>query len=122
MSEDVAEAPIEPDASLVGMGRELAGPLPKGRELAGALGFPSHVVMDSGHAAGRQMRDYAGFSDADSPNNAALIECGQHWEAASAEVAIEASLRFLRHLDSSTRSSPTRTYPANRSRRRSSSR
>ena len=77
----------------------MAGPLLKGRELATALGFPAHVVMDSGHAAGRRMRDYAGFSDPASPKNAALVECGQHWEASSAEVAIESALRFLRHLD-----------------------
>ncbi len=77
----------------------IAGPLPKGRELAAAIGFPAHVVIDAGHAAGRRLRDYAGFADPASAKCAALIECGQHWEAASADVAIEATVRFLRHLD-----------------------
>ncbi len=77
----------------------MAGPLAKGRALAAAVGFPSRVVMDAGHTAGRRLRDYADFSDPESPNNAMLVECGQHWEASSDDVAIEAALRFLRHLD-----------------------
>ena len=77
----------------------MAGPLPKGRELARAVGFPAYVVSDAGHAAGRRLRDYGGFGDPASPKNAMLVECGQHWESSSAGVAIEATLRFLRHLD-----------------------
>ncbi len=77
----------------------MAGPLPKGRELAAAIGFPAHVVIDAGHAAGRRMRDYGGFGDPLSAKNAILVECGQHWEASSGPVAIESTLRFLRHLD-----------------------
>ncbi len=77
----------------------IAGPLPKGRDLAAAIGYPAHVVIDAGHAAGVRLRDYAGFADPASAKCAALIECGQHWEAASAEVAIKATLRFLRNLD-----------------------
>ncbi len=76
----------------------LAGPLRKGRELAAAIGYPQHVVCDAGHAAGRRLRDYGGFGEEDSPRNALLIECGQHWEAASADVAIESMLRFLLHF------------------------
>src|SRR3546814_7727151 len=34
-----------------------------------------------------------------SPKNALLVECGQHWERSSADVAIESTFRFLRHLD-----------------------
>jgi predicted deacylase len=77
----------------------MAGPLPKGRQLARGVGIPETVVSDAGHAAGRRMRDYLGFADAASPRNALLIECGQHWEARSREVAIEAAYRFLRHLE-----------------------
>ena len=77
----------------------MAGPLPKGRDLATAVGYPGYVVMAAGHAAGRLMRDYAGFGDTASAKNALLVECGQHWEASSALVAIESTLRFLRHLD-----------------------
>jgi len=70
----------------------------KARELALSLGTPAHLVCDAGHAAGRRMRDYGGFSDSASLKNALLIECGQHWERASAMVAIDAMLRFLLHF------------------------
>ena len=74
----------------------LAGWQPKGRDLARAVGRPAAVVSDRGHAEGVRMRDYGGFSDAGSVRNALLVECGQHWEAAAADVAIETALGFLR--------------------------
>lgn len=73
----------------------IAGPLAKGRRLAGEVGIPEIVVSDAGHAGGTRMRDYAAFADEESPKNALLVECGQHWEARSADVAIETMLRFL---------------------------
>ncbi len=77
----------------------MAGPLPKGRELARGVGIPKTVVSDAGHKAGRRMRDYLGFAEEASSRNALLIECGQHWEVGSREVAIETAYRFLRHLE-----------------------
>jgi predicted deacylase len=77
----------------------MAGPLPKGRVLARGVGIPETVVSDAGHTAGRRMRDYLGFAEEASPRNALLIECGQHWEARSREIAIETVYRFLRHLE-----------------------
>lgn len=53
------------------------------------------MVADKGHAAGKRLRDYAGFGDPSSKKNALLIECGQHWEKSSADVALASSLRFL---------------------------
>lgn len=76
----------------------LAGPLHKGRDLARAIGYPQYVVCDAGHAAGCRLRDYGDFGDETSARNALLIECGQHWENASADVAIESTLRFLMHF------------------------
>jgi len=73
----------------------MAGPLAKGRDLAKAVGLPEIVVTDAGHAAGKRMRDYEGFADPASPKNALLVECGQHWEAASGPIAIHSALRFL---------------------------
>jgi len=73
----------------------LSGPLPRGRTLARAAGVPELVVADAGHAAGKRLRDYAGFSDPDSAKTALLVECGQHWERSSADVALETTLRFL---------------------------
>ncbi len=76
----------------------LAGPLEKGRRFAQRIAYPEHVVCDEGHAAGRRLRDYGAFADPESPRNALLVECGQHWEKASAEVALETTLRFLDRL------------------------
>ncbi len=73
----------------------MAGPLPKGRQLARAVGLPEVVVTDAGHAAGKRMRDYEGFADPASDKNALLVECGQHWEAAAGPLAIHTALRFL---------------------------
>jgi len=75
----------------------MCGPARKGRDLALALGAPAHVVADAGHAAGKRMRDYTPFVDPASPRNALLVECGQHWEAASVEVARDVTVRFLAH-------------------------
>jgi len=76
----------------------LAGDTSKGLALAHAVGLPEHILVDSGHAAGKRLRDYAGFSDPASAKSALLIECGQHWEAAVGDVARQAVLRFLRHF------------------------
>jgi len=76
----------------------MAGLQHKGVELAQALGTPEHIIVDGGHRAGKRLRDYAFFDDADDPRNALLIECGQHWEATAPEVAKQVSLRFLRHF------------------------
>lgn len=73
----------------------VSGPLEKGIMLARKLGTPAWIVSDEGHTEGRRMRDYAGFGDPDSPQNALLIECGQHWEAAAADVAKDVAARFL---------------------------
>lgn len=73
----------------------LAGPLQKGLDFAAKVGVPATVVADQGHKAGLRMRDYGGFGDPASPKNALLVECGQHWEQASRDVAIETMFRFL---------------------------
>jgi len=73
----------------------VAGPHAKGREFSRQFGITEMVVSDSGHKAGRRMRDYEGFSDPKSSKNALLIECGQHWEVSSSELAIAAAYRFL---------------------------
>ena len=41
------------------------------------------------------MVDRGGFADPASPKRALLIECGQHWERAAADVATDALVRFL---------------------------
>jgi len=73
----------------------LAGLLERSRELARRIGIPELIMCDAGHAAGPRMRDYGGFGHPASAKTALLIECGQHWEHRSAEVATDVTLRFL---------------------------
>ncbi len=73
----------------------LPGPLAKGTAFARETGIPAHRMIDAGHAAGRRLRDYGAFGNEHSHRNALLIECGQHFEAASADVALDTACRFL---------------------------
>ena len=77
----------------------LSGTAAKGAALAHRVGVPRDIVADPGHQAGPRMRDYGDFARSDNPKTALLIECGQHWQKASADLAIEASLRFLLAVD-----------------------
>jgi succinylglutamate desuccinylase len=77
----------------------MAGPHPKGRDLAMSIGFPELIIIDSGHSAGRRLRDYKQFANPLDSRNSLLVECGQHWEENSAVVALDTTLRFLDHLD-----------------------
>ena len=74
----------------------VCGLLDKGAAFARALGMPGDLLIDTGHPSGLRMRDRGGFGDPASPKNALLIECGQHWESSSAEVAIDSVVRFLK--------------------------
>jgi predicted deacylase len=73
----------------------VAGPLEKSVAMAKQLGTPEIIVADTGHAAGCRLRDYGGFGDPVRDKTAVLIECGQHWEAAAASVAIDSVFRWL---------------------------
>jgi predicted deacylase len=74
----------------------VCGMLDKGAEFARRVGVPADLLIDTGHPAGVRMRDRGGFGDPKSAKNALLIECGQHWEKSSADVAIDTTLRFLK--------------------------
>jgi predicted deacylase len=74
----------------------VCGPLDKGLELARRLQTPAWIIRDEGHPEGCRLRDYADFGDPQSPRNALLIECGQHWEASAAAVGRDVTARFLR--------------------------
>jgi Predicted deacylase len=88
----------------------LAGDTAKGLALAKALGTPEDILIDSGHAAGRRLRDYAAFGDPASPRSALLIECGQHWERAVGELALACCERFLEYF-AVVESNPTPSRP-----------
>ena len=73
----------------------VCGTVEKNVAYARELGVPADLLIDTGHPAGMRMVDRGGFGDPASPKRALLIECGQHWERAAAEVAIDALVRFL---------------------------
>jgi predicted deacylase len=77
----------------------MAGMLDKSVALAHKVGVPELIVRDEGHAAGLRMRDYGGFGDPKSPKTALLVECGQHWEMSSQDVALATTLSFLSALE-----------------------
>ena len=77
----------------------ISGPLDKGIALSRQVGVPEFIVADKGHANGTRMRDYGGFGDPASHKAALLVECGQHWERASEDLAWQTVWRFLRALD-----------------------
>jgi predicted deacylase len=73
----------------------LAGTLARSVALARRVGIPELIMCDTGHAAGKRMRDYGPFGDAASARTALLIEAGQHWQRRTAEAATDVMLRFL---------------------------
>ena len=80
----------------------LCGRTLRARTLAQALGFPSWVIADSGHAAGRRLIEFGAYALPDDEvgsggPTALLVECGQHGEAAAAEVSFALCLRLMVH-------------------------
>jgi predicted deacylase len=73
----------------------VCGTVEKNVAYARELGVPADLLLDTGHPAGKRMVDRGAFGDGWSPKRALLIECGQHWARAAAEVAIDALVRFL---------------------------
>ena len=73
----------------------VCGQVDKNVAFARALGQPADLLVDTGHPAGLRMIDRGAFGDPASPKKALLIECGFHWEAAAADVAIDSLVRFL---------------------------
>ena len=73
----------------------VCGTVEKNVHYARELGVPGDLLVDTGHPQGMRMVDRGGFGDPDSPKRALLIECGQHWERAAADVAVDALVRFL---------------------------
>ena len=73
----------------------VCGMVDKNAAYARELGVPGDLLIDTGHPAGLRMIDRGDYGDPASPKRALLIECGQHWERAAAEVAIDTLVRFL---------------------------
>jgi predicted deacylase len=69
----------------------------KGAALSRRLQVPEVLLIDTGHPAGLRMIERGPFADPRDARTAVLIECGQHWEHAAADVARDTLLRFLGH-------------------------
>ena len=69
----------------------------KGAALSRQLKVPEVLLIDTGHPAGLRMIERGPFADPQDARCAVLIECGQHWEHAAADVARDTLLRFLGH-------------------------
>ena len=73
----------------------VCGTVDKGAVFSRRIGVPADLLIDTGHPAGLRMIERGGFADAAGPRHAVLIECGQHWEKSSVDVAVETVRRFL---------------------------
>jgi predicted deacylase len=67
----------------------------KSAAFARKMKVPQNLLIDTGHPAGLRMIERGAFGDPQAPQTALLIECGQHWERSSVDVAIDTALRFL---------------------------
>ena len=67
----------------------------KSAAFARRIGVPGDLLIDTGHPAGLRMIERGAFGDPSSPKTAVLIECGQHWERQTADVAVDTLFRFL---------------------------
>ena len=81
----------------------LAGPSDKGRDFSNSLSSPAVIVCDSGHSNGTRLRDFGAFNVPGQPQKSILAECGQHWRAATAVMAIDTAYRFLLTLGMTSR-------------------
>ena len=73
----------------------VCGTADKNAAFARRLGTPADLLIDTGHPAGLRMIDHGAFADPAAPQRALLVECGQHWERAAADVAVDVLVRFL---------------------------
>jgi predicted deacylase len=80
----------------------LCGPSEPGRALALAVGVPSLVVADRGHANGPRIIDYPRFTEGRADAAAVLLEAGQHWEISAVETAHAGVAQLLRSLRMAT--------------------
>ena len=70
--------------------------LDKERAFAREVNFPAHIMCGSGHIVGKRLIEYTPFNDIANNKVALLVECGQHWGAATGTAAMDTSLHFLR--------------------------
>jgi len=68
-------------------------------EVARALPRPEvHLVMPAGLGSGTPLVQYDGHGRADGSGAALVVECGQHFKQATADLAVEVATNFLAHF------------------------
>jgi predicted deacylase len=83
--------PVEPFWVYPGYARNAAA--------AGAIGRPAiHLVMPQGMGTGTPLIQHGRHGEAQGDGVALVVECGQHFLQASADLATEVALRFLAHF------------------------
>ena len=70
--------------------------LDKEREFCRSANFPAHIMCGPGHIEGKRLIEYTPFHDPGTARVAVLVECGQHWAAATGVTALDTALHFLR--------------------------
>jgi predicted deacylase len=83
--------PVEPFWVYPGFGRNTKAAL--------AIGVPAiHLVMPSGMKTGTPLIEHGLHGQAEHHGVALVAECGQHFLRASADLAVEVTMRFLAHF------------------------
>jgi predicted deacylase len=65
-----------------------------------------HLVMPNGMSSGTPLIEYGRHGTDEGPGTAVVLECGQHFKQASADLAIEVTLNFLGYFGLIERSLP----------------
>ncbi len=73
-----------------------------------------HLVMPAGLGSGTPLVQYDGHGRADGSGAAVVVECGQHFKQATADVATEVATNFLAHFGLVDRPAPQPTPPPRR--------
>jgi hypothetical protein len=67
--------------------------------VARALTLPEvHLVMPAGLGSGTPLIQHGSHGQADGAGTALVVECGQHFKQASADVAVDVATNFLAHF------------------------
>lgn len=73
----------------------LINKLDKHVAMARRVGYPADVAAGPVYAPGKRLIEYTPFDDPGTDKTALLVECGEHWAAATGEVARDTALHFL---------------------------
>lgn len=85
---------------------------PRNTVVAAAMTRPGvHLVMPSGLGSGTPLIQHGRHSRADGPGAAMVVECGQHFKQASADLAVAVAYDFLGHFGMVDRAAATETAP-----------